>query len=807
MKRYLLACLASAVLACTAQAQTATPPNSNPPTINFDKTKDLFIPQFDSKPDPDDLQAIAAVGSMLAHPDLHNVDYFAVQGSVGRQTGGPNQENNSFIRDDSLMTDAFGAQNVRWTQAGQGRRDTFPDGWNGTSNPNWTASVTRVRNKAKTALDRGGKVYVMEAGNADFTHDWVQELIAQTSYTTADTKTRIVVVQHSNWNEENTTTAAVLNWVRNNTDYRRIEDGNGAGNSTPGFKNNTPNWINNVRTSTNPNAYTRNLWEKAWQAYQGLIPSWSSMGNGLADFSDTVEAWYIFNIGTDADSISKFVARYVHNAASTGPVPGPDGGTPGSDTVDCSLLPTSIVSAASFDVQVPYTATGPRDVTVEWYGNSVWGGVFRTTVGAGSGTATVTVTPNGGAPAPGSTGEFRTSLRAVGAGWQNPFDGCPIVNVTVTGAVGSNELICSSLPTSVTNESTINVALDYEATASRDIYLEVRRVADNGWVTSKIVTVPAGSSTALISLNIGTQADGLYKFTAGMYNVGENWSNGTAYDNCSQVQFTLTSDGSGGGPTTNELICSSLPTSVPNETTINVALDYEATDSRDIYLEVRRVADNGWVTSKIVNVAAGSSTALISLNIGTQADGLYKFTAGMYNVGENWSNGTAYDNCSQVQFTLGSSGGTGGTVTETPIEDAYIQGTTPFNDSNLKVEPGYRVAYLKFDVNGVGGTVTGAKLVFQNTEAGSGTVRVYEGNSNTAWTEATLTASNAPGQGAQLGSLSGSYANGGSAEIDLGTSISNGVITFVLTMDGGGNDVWFSSSEGGTSPRLEITYQ
>ncbi|WOO43182.1 carbohydrate-binding protein [Rubellicoccus peritrichatus] len=869
MKKHLLTIVVSFIVATVSQAQSPTAPSSNPLTINFNKTRDLFIAQFDSKPDPDDIQAIAAVGCMLAHPDLHGVDFYAVQGTVGMQgynagTG----ENNNFIPAPTLMNLAFGQD--RWSQAGFNNRNTFPQNSNypnGSSfpnnfwglNTNWTPAVNAVVNKAKTALDRGGMIYIMEAGNSDFTYDWVQSLVNTTSYTTTDTQTRIVVVQHSNWNENNTTTtpkrgisgngtvpageATILEWVRNNTDYRRIEDGNGSNNSTPGYNSSNTTWQNQAEASSNPNTHARNLWLEADSvlAAHGFFPSYSNISVGGVDYSDASEAWYIFNVGTNADTIQKFWNRYVVNTDSaSGPVPGPSGGG------------------------------------------------------------------------------------------------------------GTNALVCSSLPSTLENATTLNVSLDYEATGARDIYMEIRRVSDNAWITAQTVTVSAGVNTANFSFNFGTQSLGAYKFTAGMYNVGENWTNGTAYDNCSQIQFTVTAPGggsdvgvtipgpsfdaeshpsdanqirvignvvgyvragnwirydsfnfdtgagsvdvsastdasspggriefrlgsttgtlistvnvtgtagwntyetfsanvtgatgvhdlylvfvantgspfyllnvqdfkfnAGGGSTTNALICSSLPSALSNATTLNVGLDYEATASRDIYLEIRRVSDNAWITAQTVTVSAGVNTANFALNFGTQNPGNYKFTSGMYNVGENWSNGTAYDNCSQIQFTVTAPGASasssiGGTVVETPTQDVFIQNTTVFNDSNLKVEPSVRTSYLKFDVNGISGTVTGAKLIVQLTEAGNGTVRVYQGNSNPGWTEATINSGNAPGQGAQLGSDTGSYANGSTLEIDLGTSIGNGEITLVITMDGGGNDVWFSSSEGVNSPRLEVTYQ
>lgn len=45
----------------------------------------------------------------------------------------------------------------------------------------------------------------------------------------------------------------------------------------------------------------------------GKVPSWSKLDKGIADFSDTVEALYIFDPGEDSSNISKFVIRYVTN--------------------------------------------------------------------------------------------------------------------------------------------------------------------------------------------------------------------------------------------------------------------------------------------------------------------------------------------------------------------------------------------------------------------------------------------------------------------------------------------------------------
>ena len=116
----------------------------------FDKSNDLLLAQFDSKPDADDIQAQAALGSMLAHPNLAGVNCFAVAGAIGTQGG-------TFIHSEGLFTMAFGAENIDWTDA----------------NSDWPASVTRIKEKVRAVLDAGGTVWVQEAGQSNMTADWV----------------------------------------------------------------------------------------------------------------------------------------------------------------------------------------------------------------------------------------------------------------------------------------------------------------------------------------------------------------------------------------------------------------------------------------------------------------------------------------------------------------------------------------------------------------------------------------------------------------------------------------------------------
>ena len=134
----------------------------------------------------------------------------------------------------------------------------------------------------------------------------------------------------------------------------------------------------------------------------------------------------------------------------------------------------------------------------------------------------------------------------------------------------------------------------------------------------------------------------------------------------------------------------------------------------------------------------------------------------------------------------------GGTFSFGPSDDAYLQGSTRFNDAYLKVEAGYRVSYLKFSVGGLSGSVERATLRLQeNGDLGSGTLRVYRGSHHN-WTEATLTVANAPLENGQVGLFGGAVGSGQVVSVDVSSWITgNGTYTAIVKLDTGGNDVWF----------------
>lgn len=149
------------------------------------------------------------------------------------------------------------------------------------------------------------------------------------------------------------------------------------------------------------------------------------------------------------------------------------------------------------------------------------------------------------------------------------------------------------------------------------------------------------------------------------------------------------------------------------------------------------------------------------------------------------------------------------TLNHSPVHDAYKQGTSYNNTDQLRIEPNYRISYIKYDIDDIpdGYIVTNATIrLTENGDPGSGTLRFYRGDNN-SWTETGLTSANEPQTQDQVGINAGGVSSGQTINVDVTPLITgNGLHTLVIKMDGGGNDIWFGSSEAsGKVPLLTIT--
>lgn len=248
----------------------------------FNKTSDLLLLFFDNMPDADDIHSQAAIGMMLKDSRFLGVNYWGVLGAYGRQ-------NAAFLNSSSVMDACLG--NSNWANA-------HPK--NGSA---WGNAINVTYAKAMNALNKGGDVWIVEAGQSDFSADLVRKIRENSSF---NTNAKIHIIQHSNWNQDKTTPSD-LSYVRATTDYVKIADGNSANNGSPQFKTNSSQYWYNA--TSRPNGVGA-CWSEARKIandnnYNGN-GHWQNpaIAAGGMDFSDTVELAYITGF------------NYLHNAGS-----------------------------------------------------------------------------------------------------------------------------------------------------------------------------------------------------------------------------------------------------------------------------------------------------------------------------------------------------------------------------------------------------------------------------------------------------------------------------------------------------------
>ena len=134
------------------------------------------------------------------------------------------------------------------------------------------------------------------------------------------------MVQHSNWNHTHNRKED-LEFLKDNAEYIRISDGNHDGNDPEREGNDTPDFKSDddeisyhkklrsdAKTEANPDAATRAIWTEADRIIiedLGFDAEWSSIPKGGFDFSDTVEAWWIMELGDKVNTLPEFWDRYV----------------------------------------------------------------------------------------------------------------------------------------------------------------------------------------------------------------------------------------------------------------------------------------------------------------------------------------------------------------------------------------------------------------------------------------------------------------------------------------------------------------
>ncbi|HEX6891287.1 MAG TPA: hypothetical protein VF141_11345 [Chryseolinea sp.] len=253
--------------------------SSDPGRFNVDK--DLLLAQFDCKTDVDDLHSAAALVTLLSDPRFSKIKYHAVAGTYGIQEG-------LYVPPNDLFKVAFGKN---WTDA----------------HNNVESAIKQVKIIVESTLANGGDIWIAEAGQSDFSALLVKSIQADLPH--VKTAQRIHVVQHSDWNEE-VTAPASLQFVKQNTDYHKIADGNVVGNGTPGFRDpDNTSWKNKIK-----NPKLKEIWQLAvdlgikYNGKDGRYNNAAVSAGGL-DFSDLSETCWILG-QEDIKDTEEFFNRY-----------------------------------------------------------------------------------------------------------------------------------------------------------------------------------------------------------------------------------------------------------------------------------------------------------------------------------------------------------------------------------------------------------------------------------------------------------------------------------------------------------------
>ena len=244
---------------------------------NFDAQNDLVALHFDHAPDRDD--GHAAVAALVVVESLQ-LNAHVVGGTYGRWNA------DRYVPASEAVMDSVWGNN--WYNA----------------HSDYNGSLNATAERWIQTLDAGSDVWVAEGGQADFTADLVR--LIQRDRPAVETAQRIHIVQHSDWNEVHADQSD-LNFVRANTDYMLIDDGNFS-NATADLNQKSQSFVDTVQSS----AYA-----SAWQAaFSYLSP------DEKLDFSDTVELLHIVGVDTnEVKSPDEFAARFVRNTANAAQTP------------------------------------------------------------------------------------------------------------------------------------------------------------------------------------------------------------------------------------------------------------------------------------------------------------------------------------------------------------------------------------------------------------------------------------------------------------------------------------------------------
>lgn len=356
--------------------------------------------------------------------------------------------------------------------------------------------------------------------------------------------------------------------------------------------------------------------------------------------------------------------------------------------------PLSIEPSNSYTVSVAYEASQSRDVVVVELWNSGWLGQATVTVPQGTGTTDVTINL-ANATTLGTGYSWNSSIRPVGGDWTTSLASDNSITGVVVEESGINSINLNA-PLTIYPSNSYTVSVAYEASQSRDVVVELW---NSGWLGQAAVTVPQGTGTTDVTINLAntTTVGSGYSWKSSIRPVGGDWTTSLATDN------SINGVAVNAIPTNDIVTCGNMPTTISSATNYVVNVPYEATQNREVVVELW---NSGWLGYGLTTVSAGSGTASISVNVNNApANGTgYLWKASIRPIGTTWTSNL--DACNQQGVSVNSSAKGIGKQIATNSEVAVVTETkvypNPFTDEiNISLEEGHSFKTLSLiDIHG-----------------------------------------------------------------------------------------------------------
>lgn len=235
---------------------------------DFNPEEDLLSLHYDHAPDRDD--GHSAVADRVILQEKFGVDW--INEHVIPVSGAYGQNRKLFQPESDTVMD------VVWNDTG---------GWIA-ADKNWEQAIDTLSKRWLNTIEQGGKVWVKEGGQSDITADVIRKI--QKENPDIGTRQDIRIVQHSDWNEDQTTKED-LAYVKEKSDYIRIWDANAYLNDRDG----------NSKFARMASGHK--VYGAMWTAAFDYLPP-----EDKVDFSDTGELLAILNM--EKIDVNAFAERY-----------------------------------------------------------------------------------------------------------------------------------------------------------------------------------------------------------------------------------------------------------------------------------------------------------------------------------------------------------------------------------------------------------------------------------------------------------------------------------------------------------------